>query len=201
MLQHLMSGWLLDYSYICEPVDYSNNQKAMRMARLCWWYYLSKLSEFLDTIFFRLRKKDNQVTILHLYHHSLTPLETWICCKFIAGGHGTFSNLINNAVHVLMYAYYAVSALGPAYHRYLWWKRYLTTIQLLQFTLVFVHSAQALWHDCGYPKIIAAGLLLHATIFFALFSHFYLRTYGGDNGRRPEVNDEPCISPPALKAE
>ena len=36
-------------------------------------------------LFFVLRKKENQVTILHLYHHTVTPLETWVCVKFIAG--------------------------------------------------------------------------------------------------------------------
>lgn len=82
-------------------------------------------------IFFVLRKKDSQVTFLHLYHHSLTPLETWICVKFIAGGHGTLGNLINNAVHVIMYTYYLVSAMGPEYQKYLWWKKHLTTVQLV----------------------------------------------------------------------
>lgn len=82
-------------------------------------------------IFFVLRKKESQVTFLHLYHHSLTPLETWICVKFIAGGHGTLGNLINNAVHVIMYTYYMVSAMGPEYQKYLWWKKHLTTVQLV----------------------------------------------------------------------
>ena len=86
---------------------------------------------FFSQIFFVLRKKDNQVTFLHLYHHSLTPLETWICVKFIAGGHGTLGNLINNAVHVVMYAYYMLSAMGPEYQKYLWWKKHLTTVQLV----------------------------------------------------------------------
>lgn len=36
-------------------------------------------------VFFVMRKKDNQISLLHLYHHSLTPMETWICVKFIAG--------------------------------------------------------------------------------------------------------------------
>lgn len=178
--EHLMSGWFWDYSFKCQPVDYSNDDKAMRMATLCWWYYISKLSEFADTLFFVLRKKDSQVTFLHLYHHSLTPLETWILVKFIAGGHGTFSNLINNLVHVVMYFYYMVSAMGPEFQKYLWWKKYLTTIQLVQFGLVFVHSAQLLWTDCGYPKLVGALLLIHSTIFFALFSHFYYRSYKPD---------------------
>lgn len=55
------------------------------MANLCWWYYISKLTEFADTMFFVLRKKDSQISFLHLYHHSLTPIETWVLVKFIAG--------------------------------------------------------------------------------------------------------------------
>lgn len=47
----------------------------------------------------------------------------------------------------------------------------------LQFTLVFIHSAQALFVDCGYPKIVAAFLLFHSVVFFALFSNFYYQTY------------------------
>lgn len=177
LYEHLVSGWFWDYSYKCQPVDYSNNEKAMRMANLCWIYYISKLTEFADTIFFVLRKKDSQVSLLHLYHHSLTPLETWILVKFLAGGHGTFSNLINNLVHVIMYFYYMVAAMGPQYQKYLWWKKHLTTIQLAQFFLVFIHSAQLLFVDCGYPRFIGALLLLHSTIFFGLFSHFYYQTY------------------------
>ncbi|XP_075232772.1 uncharacterized protein LOC142331040 isoform X2 [Lycorma delicatula] len=34
-------------------------------------------------IFFVLRKKDNQISLLHFYHHSLMPIETWICVKFV----------------------------------------------------------------------------------------------------------------------
>lgn len=48
-----------------------------------------------------------------------------------AGGHGTFSNLVNNLVHVIMYFYYMLSAMGPQYQKYLWWKKHLTTLQLV----------------------------------------------------------------------
>lgn len=56
-----------------------------QMMNLCYVYYLSKLSEFADTIFFVLKKKKSQLTWLHLYHHSLTPLEAWILVKFLSG--------------------------------------------------------------------------------------------------------------------
>lgn len=30
-----------------------------------------------------------------------------------------------------MYFYYMVSAMGPKYQKFLWWKKYLTTIQMV----------------------------------------------------------------------
>lgn len=39
--------------------------------------------------------------------------------------------MINSSVHVIMYLYYALAAMGPAVAKYLWWKRYLTMVQLV----------------------------------------------------------------------
>lgn len=44
---------------------------------------------------------------------------------------GTFHALLNCIVHVIMYTYYGLTALGPKYQKYLWWKKHLTTIQLV----------------------------------------------------------------------
>jgi elongation of very long chain fatty acids protein 7 len=121
------------------------------MLNLCFVYYLSKLTEFADTVFFVLRKKKTQITWLHLYHHALTPMEAWLLVKFISGefcfvsiklfklinenyllgGNATFPNILNNFVHVLMYFYYMLSAMGPQYQKYLWWKRYMTELQIV----------------------------------------------------------------------
>ncbi len=43
--------------------------------------------------------------------------------------------LINSLVHVVMYLYYGLAALGPSMSRYLWWKRYLTSLQLVSMVL------------------------------------------------------------------
>ena len=57
-----------------------------KVARALWWYYISKLVEFLDTVFFILRKKDNQISFLHVYHHaSMFPI-WWIGVKWVPGG-------------------------------------------------------------------------------------------------------------------
>ncbi|XP_066245564.1 very long chain fatty acid elongase 7-like [Euwallacea similis] len=175
--EHFASGWFFDYSFRCQPVDYSNSEKAMRMARLCWIYYISKLTEFADTIFFVLRKKNSQITFLHVYHHSLTPLETWFLTNFMAGGHGTLQNLINNLVHAVLYFYYMMAALGPQYQKYLWWKKHLTTLQLVQFMIVFAHASQLLYNDCGYPKFMGPLMICNSTIFFVLFANFYYQNF------------------------
>ncbi|XP_062549709.1 elongation of very long chain fatty acids protein 7-like [Armigeres subalbatus] len=175
--EHLMAGWLQGYSFTCQTVDYNDGPLSRRMFNLCYVYYLSKLSEFADTIFFVLRKKQSQITDLHVYHHSLTPMEAWILTKFIAGGNATFPNVINNFVHVLMYFYYMLSAMGPRYQKYLWWKKYMTEVQIIQFILCIAHCINALVTGCPFPRFISTLLLINASIFLVLFMNFYILSY------------------------
>lgn len=42
--------------------------------------------EFLDTVFFILRKKFNQVSFLHVYHHCTMFILWWIGIKWVPGG-------------------------------------------------------------------------------------------------------------------
>ena len=58
----------------------------MRMARGCWWYYFSKFTEFMDTIFFVLRKKYDHISTLHVIHHGCMPMSVWFGVKFTPGG-------------------------------------------------------------------------------------------------------------------
>nr|CAH7747774.1 unnamed protein product [Callosobruchus chinensis] len=129
--EYLMSGWWGSYSFRCQPVDYSNDPMALRMARTCWWYYFSKFTEFFDTLFFILRKKNSHVSTLHVIHHGCMPFSVWMGMKFAPGGHSTFFALLNTFVHIVMYFYYMIAAMGPKYQKYIWWKKYLTTFQMV----------------------------------------------------------------------
>ncbi|XP_066996890.1 very long chain fatty acid elongase AAEL008004 isoform X2 [Anabrus simplex] len=173
----LISGWLYHYSYRCQPVDYSNSPLALRMARGCWWYYFSKFTEFFDTIFFVLRKKNDHISTLHVVHHGVMPMSVWFGVKFTPGGHSTFFGLLNTFVHIIMYTYYLLAALGPSMHRFLWWKRYLTVLQMVQFILVMVHAFQLLFIDCNYPRAFVWWIGMHAVMFYFLFSDFYKQAY------------------------
>lgn len=46
-----------------------------------------------------------------------------------------FGATINSSIHVLMYGYYGLAALGPQMQKYLWWKKYLTIIQMVSVAL------------------------------------------------------------------
>lgn len=173
----LEAGWWGEYSFRCQPVDYSNSPKALFTARGCWWYYFSKFTEFFDTFFFVLRKKYNQVSRLHVIHHGIMPISVWFGVKFTPGGHSTFFGLLNTFVHIIMYTYYALAALGPHMQKYLWWKKYLTVLQMIQFLLVMIHAFQLLFIDCDYPKAFVWWIGAHAIMFYFLFSDFYKQSY------------------------
>lgn len=175
--EYMASGWGVGYSYRCQPVDYSTSPLAMRMARTCWWYYISKFTEFFDTFFFILRKKYNQVSTLHVIHHGIMPMSVWMGMKFAPGGHSTFFALLNTFVHIIMYFYYMVAAMGPKYQKYIWWKKYLTSFQMVQFVAIFIHQFQLLFVDCNYPKSFMVWIALHGVLFLFLFSKFYKQSY------------------------
>ncbi|XP_015375368.1 PREDICTED: elongation of very long chain fatty acids protein AAEL008004-like isoform X1 [Diuraphis noxia] len=173
-----ISGWLTGrYNFRCEPVDYSNHPMTLRMVYACWWYYFSKFTEFMDTIFFVLRKKDRHISTLHVIHHGVMPLSVWFGVKFTPGGHSTFFGLLNTFVHIIMYSYYLLAALGPNVQKYLWWKKYLTTLQMVQFLAIMIHAFQLLFIDCNYPKAFVWWIGMHAVMFFFLFKEFYKQQY------------------------
>lgn len=173
-----MGGWFTgDYSIRCQPVDYSNNPTTIRMVHASWWYFFSKFTEFFDTIFFVLRKKFDHINTLHVIHHGIMPMSVWFGVKYCPGGHSTFFGLLNTFVHIVMYFYYFLTALGPQVQKYLWWKKYLTGFQMVQFVAIMVHAFQLFFTDCNYPKVFALWIGSHAVLFFFLFKDFYLRTY------------------------
>jgi len=170
-------AWLKDYNWRCQPVNTSPNEEGMREARGVYVYFLAKISELLDTVFFVLRKKDRQISFLHMYHHTVMPMISWGATKYYPGGHGTFIGVINSFVHIIMYSYYLLAALGPQYQKYLWWKKHITNLQMIQFCAAFLHSAQLLYTDCGYPRWSVFFTLPNAIFFYFLFNNFYQKSY------------------------
>lgn len=79
LLPHFTCACLLSSTHSTCPV-------LRQVAGALWWYFVSKGIEYLDTVFFILRKKFNQVTFLHVYHHCTMFTLWWIGIKWVAGG-------------------------------------------------------------------------------------------------------------------
>lgn len=165
------------YSLVCQVVDYSDNPLAIRMASVMWVYFIVKIVDLLDTIIFALRKKSNQITFLHVFHHFSMVCNAWSGVKYVAGGQTFFLAMLNSFIHVIMYSYYGFSAMGPAVQKYLWWKRYLTQLQLLQFFVIMAHSTVNLFSDCSYPKGFSWAFFIYGIFITMLFANFYVQSY------------------------
>ncbi|CAB4021176.1 elongation of very long chain fatty acids 4 [Paramuricea clavata] len=179
----LIGSWKAGYRYICNRVIISTEPQHMRIANAIWWFYLSKYYEMLDTVFFILRKKNNQITFLHVYHHTSILALWWIGIKWVPGGTAFYSSMVNSFIHIVMYTYYGLSVF-PSIRSYLWWKRYLTQLQLIQFLSYVVQAVLALYDDCGFPRWVSYGMMSYMITMISLFGNFYFRTYRNARSKR-----------------
>ncbi|XP_022816094.1 elongation of very long chain fatty acids protein 7-like isoform X1 [Spodoptera litura] len=165
--------------------DYS--RRSITTAMYC--YLLAKVSELLDTVFFILRKKNNQVTFLHVYHHAVMVFVTWTALKYEPTFALVFMGMLNSFVHIVMYTYYGLSAY-PNLVKYLWWKKYITRLQLLQFVLVLLQFGTAFaTSSCPPSKIMFASMTFNGLLFIYLFGSFYINTYNKRN-KKAKINKE-----------
>jgi elongation of very long chain fatty acids protein 7 len=171
-------GWFTGYSLSCQ--DFDDSPKGHAMNWNAYLFFVSKFFDFADTIFFVLTKKNSHISYLHLIHHTTMPIYCYIGMRLGPNGHGTFAPLLNSFVHVIMYSYYALALLGPAVRPYLWWKKYLTQMQLIQFFAIFIHSTPLYTgfpKSCKYPVNAFYIYALLTTIFSVLFLNFYIQSY------------------------
>ncbi|WVQ96943.1 hypothetical protein IAU59_004052 [Kwoniella sp. CBS 9459] len=108
---------------ICNPSAFT--------PRLVTYYminYYIKYVELIDTVFLVLKKKP--LAFLHVFHHAATAI---LCFTQLEGETSVQWVVItlNLLVHVIMYYYYYATAGGAK----IWWKKYLTSMQITQFVI------------------------------------------------------------------
>nr|QXU64625.1 fatty acid elongase 14 [Blattella germanica] len=175
----LTLGWFGRYRLLCEPVDWSESDHALEIARGVWVFFMIKFTDLLDTVFFVLRKRDRQVSFLHLYHHAGMFFMSYCSVKYAPGGHFTFVGLVNSIVHIIMYAYYLLVNIRPQY-RYAWWKKCITQIQLVQFFLIAMHNTAILFmsrETCSTSRAQAVLLAVQTSVITLFFADFYYKEY------------------------
>lgn len=143
--------------------------------------YLMKYIELCDTILLALRGKP--IIVLHIYHHAATLVLCWTQLY----GETSLQWLvitINLMVHIIMYYYYALQTIK----REIWWKRYLTIIQIIQFiidiiicSIVYLIKVSNL---LGIKETGCQGSFIPSTFgililfsYLALFIQLYYNTY------------------------
>jgi len=86
----------IKYSFKCQLPDYTTSEIGMYEANTSYYYYLLKLTDLCDTIFFILRKKYKQASFLHVYHHMLMVVGCYFVTKIVPGQYEyNFDNIIN----------------------------------------------------------------------------------------------------------
>jgi elongation of very long chain fatty acids protein 4 len=128
-----------------------------------------------------LRKKDNQLSFLHIYHHALVMWCWWFVCHFACWGDAYFGAMMNSFIHVVMYSYYLFSLLNIPCP----WKKYLTQMQLVQFVLCFVSATYCAVMGT-YPLFLCMIQIFVMVNMLVLFSNFYRKNYSDSSRTKTE---------------
>jgi hypothetical protein len=155
------------------PLEY-DTQRGFELAFLVWVHYINKYVELLDTTFMVLRKKNKQVTFLHMYHHVLLIWSWFLVCRLcMCVGDAYFGATVNSFIHILMYTYYGLTLVG--FKVPLGIKKSLTMAQQIQFATCALHAIYCV--VSGYLVVCALIQLFVMTNMLVLFSNFYSKAY------------------------
>jgi len=180
LIYDLFDAGLFSTKLVCPVFDYSYDYFPMRLVKSAWYYFLLKILDYVETIVFVLRKKNNQISGLHLYHHVSTLFLAWIGVRYYAVAATVFTCSINCFIHVMMYTYYFLATWGPSVQQTVApMKRWITTAQMIQFVTLILYALQVLVLDsCQVvDNSIVMIFILNVSINFYMFHHFYKRTY------------------------
>ncbi|MCL4141267.1 UNVERIFIED_CONTAM: hypothetical protein GTU68_025621 [Idotea baltica] len=190
-METVATAWSSKYNIWCEPPHSTLSQSGRRMAIASWLFYISKYIDLLDTFFIILKGNRHQISVLHVFHHSTMVLNSWMGVRHAPTGHSFFIHLANSFVHINMYSYYFLSSFGKWIKPFLWWKTYLTQMQIIQFFLMFGHMVIGFYNDCPLPRPLAKSVLIYLVVLIILFLNFYMKTYCfGKVSRRSKVKGQ-----------
>ncbi|KAJ3620817.1 hypothetical protein MTP99_004733 [Tenebrio molitor] len=174
----MFTCWRNQSFTFCIPSEKLENSESILPLRAHYYYLLLKYFDLVETVFYVLRKKERQISFLHVYHHIGILMATWISGKYFPGGQAVYVGLSNTLVHSVMYVYYLLSAWYPNYSKAFWWKKYVTLLQIVQHCLILISILPAVVNvNCTYPKGWAVFFTINMGFIVYLFGRFYKNTY------------------------
>ncbi|XP_051161068.1 elongation of very long chain fatty acids protein 4-like [Leptopilina boulardi] len=170
------------YSFLrffeCRPIEYTIDACGLTIMKCGYLTIALKIIDLIETVIYILRKKNNQVSILHVYHHITTCLIAIIFTRYFCGEVAILVPIMNCGVHVIMYSYYFLSNFeGPIKQIIMPFKRYLTIAQMIQFSIMIVQIIAGLLQNCELSKVLLFIMLINVAFIFYLFFRFYKKTY------------------------
>ncbi|KAI9660521.1 MAG: hypothetical protein M1821_009872 [Bathelium mastoideum] len=111
-----------------------------------WLFYLSKFYEVVDSFILILKGKKS--SSLQIYHHAGAMTAMWAGIRYMSPPIWMFV-CVNSFIHTWMYGYYTASALR--FRVPIWFKRTLTTCQILQFVVGALFAATHLFVSYSVP--------------------------------------------------
>lgn len=121
-----------------------------------------------------LRKKNTQLSFLHVYHHATIFAMWFVNVRYFPGGDAWFAAAFNAFVHVLMYTYYLVTTLGGSVP----FKSLLTLFQILQFVSFVCQGVYGLAViNPAYGLEIMSINMAYACSLLYLFVQFFRSSY------------------------
>lgn len=169
--RYLQLGFNFKYFAKCHH-DFEGDQYE-QISNVFWWNILLRASEFIETIFFVLRKKQEQVSFLHVYHHIMTLVLFWTTLKYGFIMSIIYAPVLNGSVHVVMYSYYLISSFGSMKNVARILKNFITPIQIVQLMSGMVHCGVGFKSSCHAPVTEAVNLF-HTTFLSILFIKFFV---------------------------
>jgi len=165
----------------CNPY----NARKPPVGNVLWLFYISKILDFLDTVFIIIGKKWRQLSFLHVYHHTTIFLFYWLNLNAGYDGDIYLTIVLNGFIHTVMYTYYFLSL----HTKDIWWKKYLTLMQMIQFLIMNAQALYLLLSGCTlYPPRITQAYLIYILSLLVLFAQFYVSSYskGKAVSKKPE---------------
>jgi len=155
-------------------------------------FFYSKFYELGDTVLMCLKHKWANVSFLHVYHHVVMLWLTWSWLRYGWFEGSLWCVIVNSLIHTFMYTHYLLAVLKYT----AWWKKYLTTAQLVQFATGTAYVIVYMYNDVSRATAVEGGCgsserrytaLAASTVnitFIMLFALFFRATYGKSTGAK-----------------